>query len=141
MELELKHLAAYLPYKIEVVRNHSAKNIVNLTSNDLHFIQSNEDKLILRPLSDLHNDFIHNISFETYNKNPEKFSGKFVNYLEFIWQNTRISERIDYYELLEEFSDDILEIANYHVLQILLKYHFDVFGLIDAKLAVDINCL
>ena len=167
MKLEFKHLVAYLPYEIQILSKIESQiehfkfekcrlksvNMLSKCVTVIHDVGINEDeeyitdkeisniKLILKPLSDLNNDFIHNISLKTYNKNPEKFSGKFVSYLEFIWQNTNINDKIDYYELLEEFSKDILEIANYHVLEILLKNHFDIFGLIDAKLAVDINCL
>jgi len=34
-----------------------------------------------------------------------------------------------------------IQYAPFSFIQKLLEWHFDIFGLIDAKLAVDINCL
>jgi len=117
MKLELKHLAPYLPYKLQIVYEdyacelegldtHIDSVIVERVNCDLEYI-----KPILRPLSDLNKeeyaDFKHKYNLREIedwnNANPNSWS---------------------------------LECAIR-----LFQMHFDVFGLIEKGLAVDINTL
>jgi hypothetical protein len=121
MKLEIKHLAAYLPYKVKVsvLHNLTARNGIGgiehilTTKNDIY-------KLRLRPLSDL-------------TKEIEVDGEKFVP--------------IDYF--VGDDSDDILNACQikdlsylpYNLIQKLLEWHFDIFNLIPNNLAIDINTL
>ena len=125
MKLELKHLAPYLPYglKIGAVKNFEG---IRIMDSDIE----NSDKIvnigacirlqykpILRPLSDL----------ATSNK-----------VLDLLYEECQgIDENIDYWC---EFEGDITNTSiSFRASQILFNHHFDVFGLIEAGLAIDIN--
>jgi hypothetical protein len=131
MKLELKHLAPYLPYKLngkleneeyyettigELVRLDTATD-----SDSIAFciVGGYEDELkyfkpILRPLSDL-------------TKEIEVNGKKFIP--------------------IKETDIDIPFTSNYYFLvaygdvEKLLQWHFDIFGLIEKCLAIDINSL
>ena len=151
-KLELKHLAAYLPYGINVkhieYENLCGQEIVNFTKIericndwvtftkgcDWWFDSENdcEFKLILHPLSDLTKPIV----VEGYN------DGK-----EFIPADIIFPKN----EYKNEFERDIaigaLKLQNainhsctyYSIVEILLSWHFDVFNLIANNLAFDIN--
>jgi hypothetical protein len=139
MKLELKHLAPYLPYKLRVLYhfenrmmnagNGSSKNWIGITA--LLQRQSELCHPILRPLSDL-------------TKEIEVGGKKFIPIKEINWTITE-------YPLMEEdgtvFLQDscelnMLEISEvYKVYQMLFEWHFDVFGLIEQGLAIDVNTL
>ena len=131
MKLELKHLAPYLPYGLKM--KHSNGNIFELDGLgnlkdglglcELHKTKSNKTlfrqvkmvKPILRPLSDLfkENKDCLNIPYTELIR-PECYRWILVNDLDEIKLMT---------------------------LDTLLMYHFDVFGLIEKGLAIDINTL
>tara|TARA_R110001632_G_scaffold117450_1_gene229538 strand:- start:143 stop:514 length:372 start_codon:yes stop_codon:yes gene_type:complete len=123
MELELKHLAPYLPYGLKArfmhpVVKHQKTGVINNTYNldddvKLSIDYSDDEhiwmyKPILRPLSDL----------------------------------TEYSYTIGSYFNLEDFKTCVYN-KEVSVLEWedLLKNHFDVFGLIEKGLAIDINTL
>ena len=128
MKLELKHLAPYLPYKLKAKFMHPfvkhqkigiINNAYNLDDDVKLSIDYSDDehiwmyKPILRPLSDL-------------------------NYRH--WLDIFAIDDID--NILSEFqSNDSLDCVEYYLVVILLTYHFDVFGLIETGLAIDINTL
>lgn len=118
MKLELKHLAAYLPYKL--VGTWMLSDVLNisqyrrdeerrttLTEDNVKFFL-NTCKPILRPLSEVSDSLFEEIGFA-------------------------------------DEQDFIQTVLDGRILQInfnkLLSNHFDVFGLIPAGLAVDINTL
>lgn len=124
MKLTIKHLAPYLPYGlmsvdyfdgIELKRKIVPSNIVGFVDGDT------KAKPILHPLSDLTKEIEHN-------------GEKFVP-----------SDRL----AINLFSKGTKEIIlkgeingiPYWVMQYLFEWHFDVFGLIEKGLAVDINTL
>ena len=164
MKLELKHLAPYLPYglKFEV-------NIFDQAMTDGVMVGLNEIEIefsgirntitesftydlclpILRPLSDLTKEIEHN-------------GGKFIPIMVLYGGE---SYR-DYDFMLEVVDKPIIgkrieisvkdlpspcisfglktptnNILNYGNWQMLLEWHFDIFGLIPANLAIDINTL
>ena len=137
--LSAVHLAPYLPYglklqyvvreKVEktgimkkIIHNEDETNPtkVSIDWNDAEHIWM--FKPILRPLSDLTKEIEHN-------------GGKFVP--------------IDY-NAFRESKEHLIEFQNkfahyksvkYGIIERLLEWHFDVFGLIDSGLAIDINTL
>jgi hypothetical protein len=126
MKLELKHLAAYLPYglKFDGKRNGWVNfdgSVKNLCPMDLDG-RWEVIKPILRPLLDLTRqnvaDMIEYSDFDSvyFNSNPS----------DLIFINTED----------KTYLSDILKNTEF-----LLKNHFDIYGLIDAGLAIDINTI
>jgi hypothetical protein len=126
MKLETKHLAAYLPYELEVF-NKFYSNIETLeainTSGTLftnnffkEWLHISKYKPKLRPLSQLTQEIEHN-------------GKKFVP--------------IDYF--LDTDCDDILNAVQikdlrhlpYNLIEKLLEWHFDIYGLLENNLAIE----
>jgi hypothetical protein len=136
MKLELKHLAPYLPYKLKAKFMHPfvkhqkigiINNAYNLDDDVKLSIDYSDDehiwmyKPILRPLSDLNKEIKVNGNLFTPNHHP--------------LFKIFISADMDW------FIDNCPFFVDYGQVQKLLEWHFDVFGLIDAGLAIDINTL
>lgn len=122
MKLELKHLSAYLPYGVKIkfdttkrVKFHTM-SISNI--NDV-LIYTKNYKPILRPLSDLTKEIT--VNGETFVP---------LQYL---------SININWYGLEQWKSDH--KLMNVEEYNNLLSWHFDVFGLIEQGLAININTL
>ena len=127
MKLELKHLAPYLPYSLKIKTKYGWATMITLNewnvNGDCEDSYSYEDhpnevlefKPILRPLSDFKKD-LYSETFKTFNLN---------------WQNS------------EDFCLTPVSInsVSYELANILIKIHFDVFGLIEKGLAIDINTI
>lgn len=128
MKLNLKHLAAYLPYNLQMIFEKSRRIITMQACFDngsLHIIDCNEGneymlskwkfKPILRSLSDLTKEINHN-------------GETFVPIEKLKWEDTKgkfnASEPLSYLDA-----------------QSLLSWHFDIYGLINAGLAIDINTI
>ncbi len=121
-KLELKHLSGYLPYKLGLWHS-EWKEVLIMDSNGCKsyslsiYDVSKYAKPILHPLSDLTNDTCDFI----YNKE--------VDYSSIIqWINLDIESRLSSKFSLLFWND-------------LYKYHFDIHGLIEKGLAIDINTL
>lgn len=157
VKLELKHLAPYLPYRLkaemldyksdyvgkqydEIVGVHQwDKNCLYWSALTVGGSKPNIERIkpILRPLSDLNKEIEHN---------GEKFVP--IDWFEI---GDDWNESIDYgagnvklIGLLEDMSKHNfidLPYMSYGVTQKLFEWHFDVFGLINKGLAVDINTL
>ncbi len=127
MKLELKHLAPYLPYGLNLKINTPFGTTDRKFEIDcghdfnLHLSECNI-KPILRPLSDL-------------TKEIEVNGEKFVPY-EMLNYKPTIKHVADY-----PFSFIDLQYISYYSFDCLLEWHFDVFGLIENGLAIDINNL
>lgn len=146
MILELKHLSPYLPYglkgnlinedydvntlnkelyRIETGRTEKNKNF------DTFVIVGDEEcyieyfKPILRPLSDLVLEIEHNgerfVPSDLLSKNDKLKTGHTWNYYAINYENVKL--------------------LNYEIIEKLFEWHFDVFNLIEKKLAIDINTL
>ena len=138
MKLELKHLAPYLPYGLKGTSDNDYVNGVGFQSVDVTGLSEtrvsirkknvmvgllynyDEFKPILRPLSDL-------LKFK------ELFN--VVNTI----KQFQISEKGFYSLNYAEFYD--YKKLPYEIVNILFKHHFDVFGLIPKRLAIDINTI
>lgn len=129
VKLELKHLAPYLPYGLEIWFKTSKRvKIHTMSANNINDVlhYTTNYKPILRPLSDLTKEIEHN-------------GEKFVP-IERIDKNNNL-------EILKCLHDQDFDFPNdtdlfpYWVVCSFIEYHFDVFGLIDKGLAIDINTL
>ena len=127
MKLELKHLAPYLPYglKMELLNFPIGRHFRTLELDCGHdfnlYLQNNWVRPILRPLSDL-------------TKEIEVNGEKFVPTLEYSY--LRFEEISNY-----EGGENAMNFIQVREQNILLKLHFDIFGLIPQGLAIDINTL
>jgi hypothetical protein len=130
MKLELKHLAPYLPYALRIKTKHGFHTMETLNgwlvngdheesySYEDHPNETLEFKPILRPLSDLSkDDFGEYLIEELYTLDFEK-------------QILRILEDIRW-----------VNQCDYLLIQLLIEKHYDVFGLMEKGLAIDINTL
>jgi len=126
MELELKHLAPYLPYNLIVKSEfYSPIKSIELTPFELSLMCNTLHKLkpILRPISDLTKEV--------------ECNGEKLDFTLFDAETRIIINYQDYRkEKINPYSD-----FKYWEMQVLLKWHFDVFGLIEKGLAIDINTL
>ena len=137
MKLELKHLAPYSPHRLkgcEHVFTQSPKDtrIFELTAihpkekeefiwDEVNGKGSRIDcKPILRPLSDLTKDKFFKELFIL-------IGGGYKDYKTF--KNAQLNNYL---------CNDPLQYS-YRVIELLFEYHFDVFGLIEKGLAIDIN--
>jgi hypothetical protein len=143
MKLELKHLAPYLPYGLKgIYSEYIDKEKTDLGSfekEELIGLNFKEEKIfltfgyvterddfvpILRPLSDL-------------TKEIEVNGEKFVPVKHKDIKTTSTLKHVAKYN----FDYKELNFARWDVIQKLFEWHFDVFGLIEKGLAIDINTL
>ena len=121
MELELKHLAPYLPYGLEIINNVNKKR--ELTIYYLNYWKESgvELKPILRPLSDLTKEIKHD-------------GDKFTPCTDYYYIKDELEE-------LSALDSSYIRYTRYNVVKVLFELHFDFFGLIEKGLAIDINTL
>jgi hypothetical protein len=130
MKLELKHLASYLPYNLKCDIFLAQQNMgtcvwrirtldcfyLDKLKNNLEFIQP-----ILRPLSDLNSEIeFHGRKFYPIDELAE----------------------IDEVVVLQysfEFFETSMKYLPHWIVQQLLEWHFDIFGLIENGLAISIH--
>ena len=142
MKLELKHLAPYLPYNLKCIDFYKGykKNIhFELTPIELYQLDYDTVKPILRPLSDLTKEIEHNgekfVPLDKLTNNHRliiEHKDIISDYLMSREQTISFTKRIEKYICF----NDIINLTND-----LYSIHFDVFGLIKAGLALDINTL
>ena len=117
MKLELKHLAPYLPYELNIQNNSGDFHKMTGYTLDAYFIKKHtvSPRPILRPLSDF-NKGLYSEIFKTFYLN---------------WQNS------------EDFCLTPIGVnsVSYELANILIKNHFDIFGLIEKGLAINVNTL
>jgi len=126
MKLELKHLCAYLPYNVSIIIN--SDNVATIVPENITFILNNQEKckLPLRPMSDITKEiWINGKKFVPMRYFFELYGGGYYSYESFCThEKFTITENSSIY-----FEDA----------QKLIEWHFDIFGLIDAGLAININ--
>ncbi len=117
MKLELKHLSAYLPYELkykDIPQGYTEDRTLDTRTFEWAL---NNGKPILRPMSDLTKEIQLNgekfIPIEKLSPVPNFFNTEFLI-------KTPIA-------------------SSYEVVTKLLELHFDIFGLINKGLAIDIN--
>tara|TARA_R110000782_G_scaffold9407_2_gene30313 strand:- start:3220 stop:3615 length:396 start_codon:yes stop_codon:yes gene_type:complete len=129
MKIELRHLAPYLPYglsyqdskgNVKIMKSlDSIINMVDFGHGDAQEIK--EVKPILRPLSDLK---------ENLELKENLYKSHKIN---MYWHKWEALENKNNYKELEYLPKCIFDM--------LVEHHFDVFGLIDKGLAIDINTI
>ena len=120
--ITLKEWSAYLPYEVQVewIREEDKKTICDtLSISDYYFLINEDAKPVLRPLSDLKKEI---------EVNGEKFVP--IEKLPIIG--------MEVLELESDIKSGFIMQKNYNTL---LEWHFDVFGLIDRGLAIDLNSI
>ena len=135
-KIELKHLAPYLPYGLKMTWSDGKINVLNPELDEIDYSENevnltlvlfiinkghNDIKPILRPLSDLTEEITH--KGKTFIPAARMITHGFHNSF---WYEI---DKFDYRYLYAMDFEKLLE------------WHFDVFGLIDAGLAIDINTL
>jgi hypothetical protein len=141
-KLELKHLAPYLAYELSLLEEFEVNknevrtlrgielDMVITTLNRFPFNQRLpyvETKPILRPLSDL-------------TKEIEVDGKSFVPIKELIEKGGLKIGGLSEYGMIK-YIQRMPIMVDYWAVNYLFSWHFDVFGLIDAGLAVDVNTL
>jgi len=136
MKLMIKHLVPYLPYKIQLINGLGDVTTLNPLIRGFKYLQKSYDegynlRPLLRPLSDLTKEIEHN-------------GEKFVPADEL---NKMVTHYIEYVPLSGTWMigtnrDGSISLNGaYRCREKLFEWHFDVFGLIDEGLAIDINTL
>ena len=129
MKLELKHLAGYLPYGLKMYfesLDGNKKSDWILSSDTIEFALNNQNKPILRPLSYL-------------TKEIEVNGEKFVPLIKL--QSKGYNMNFDEEYTFDDFiKGDILN-NSYGFIELLLEWHFDIYGLIENNLAINKNTL
>jgi len=143
-KLELKHLAPYLPYGVKIGRHIRSNDLIIVLMNSYHIsgFFNNEYiyfKPILRPLSDLTEEqLLELVSIKGYKDIAPTIDYKFkIVQKPFgkIWKITKLDD----WALIISFNEP--ERLSYKLFSKLIEWHFDVFGLIEKGLAIDINTL
>lgn len=137
MKLELKHLIGYLPYGLNLMIDDVICEIegVDLHKKDTVIAERvnykfSEIKPILRPLSDLTKEI--------------EVDGDVFIALDII--SSHLEYELNYNSEENEFSTEqinrlfIMEIP-YLAIDCMLEWYFDIYGLIENDLAIDINTL
>ncbi len=131
MKIELKHLATYLPYSLKVQHESGLTMLMTCERKKGDFLSIESviqryGKPILRPLSDLEKEVTHN---------GEKF-------VPIDWFEENYFT-LDLHEQCQRLVSDNRWVngCDYMLIDQLIEWHFDVFGLIENGLAIDINTL
>jgi hypothetical protein len=147
-KLELKHLAPYLPYGLKVFWHKdsdpvwmeiSEGQLSHIIRRSTEYPNDNKWKPILRPLSDLCK-LGYKIKYPTEHS-INMLIGKNDNYGQVTLSEYKDKLSIDIES--EDYSNN--ENIDYSIFltiqEQLFKGHFDVFGLIPLRLAIDINTI
>lgn len=164
MNLEIKHLAPYVPYEpyARVIREDGEFDFIQLNAPQLNLFHHEyhyDFKPILRPFSDISNEI------ELPKDSPQIaiYGNKFIPLAELLkikypkWTKEKANSRYSEIhiennracfkymatlevKLMPQFSDFFLY-NEYWIIEKLFEWHFDVFGLIEKKLALDYNTI
>ena len=163
MKLELKHLAPYLPYGLIFHHEIIQKKLTMIGCEFTHELRIRftdglyaydvcKLKPILRPLSDLTKEievndekFVPIVELAKLFHTCKSAITHFSNIVNAGFYGASVNchienddSRFTYYQLR---NDEFVLSNTYDEIQKLLEWHFDVFGLIEQGLAVDINTL
>ncbi len=150
MQLKLEHIAPYLPYGLKM--NHEDLGLFDLTVHTLSQMSLPNGeynfktcKPILRPLSDLTKEI---------EINGEKFipADRMGNIgcmeVEYKLREDTLyffdsddEEKIKHWDAFTRIDFEDMRFTEWHMMESMLSWHFDVFRLIPENLAIDINTL
>jgi hypothetical protein len=136
--ITLQQLAAYLPYDIQIQNGNDVFTVLGMNKTIFTFkeglldISDHKNKLILRPLSQLTESIVHD--------------GREVNVKDEI---KKIRNGVDIYcpsngdiELnytTPDYATDIDLVDGYNIMQVLLKYNFNIFNLPESDYIIKPN--
>lgn len=139
MKLELKHLAPYLPYKLKAVDYFDGMKLEReiVPSNIMAFVEDDtRAKPILRPLSDLNKEIGCVI------QNDPSILRNYLIEIDGMSGNLKYIGKHNQADCFKYFNQCVGVLAlPFHIIEKLTEYHFDIFGLIENGLAIDINTL
>lgn len=137
MELEFKYIAPYLPYGLNFRISEgkifplNANHIFNNHTGQYKGLERGA-KIILRPLSDLTKEI--EVGGNRFVPVEKMYNGTINS-----WKNNQETCGIWYDYIMELHDHDLIKELQYSDILFLLEWHFDVFGLIEQGLAIDIN--
>lgn len=135
-KLELKHLAAYLPYGLKVQFTPFKNQILDF-ENIKFVLVSEYCKPILRPLSDLTNQ----IDWKGQRFYPiERLLSADEDDLNEFYLTGNLNPHWESFMKITN-SRHLIRGIDYWMIEGMFEWHFDVFGLIEKGLAIDINTL
>lgn len=143
MTLELKHIAPYLPYELYFMRYEKKcldKTVTPVVwSKDLHPFKTQlnavtlngfdyeKSKPILRPLSDLTKEIeVNGTKYESVK-----------HYFEEIYYTQTLHKQVN--SIIQD--ERWVNHCEYILVKFLFEHHFDVFGLIEHGLAINVNAI
>lgn len=129
-KLELKHLAPYLPYELKLKRFDGKISELEIGYNPTALLVN--FKPILRPLSDLMNEI--NIKNDVFIPVEYFEIGDDDSGTEYDNGNIKTIEKLIYISKYNCFFD--IHYLPFDLVQKLLEWHFDIYGLIDKGLAI-----
>lgn len=144
MKLELKHLAPYIPYDLKIQDGIGDIRSINTLDLSPRVIENGVTEYcsyirpILRPMSDV--KFIFQKLVDGMPFGPDYKSGLF-------FEEKKISKNTDLFIIKSTVCNELVLnkreplTCPYLAIAILIENHFDVFGLIEKGLAIDINMI
>jgi hypothetical protein len=144
MKLQIKHLAPYLPYNLGIKRKdykHENIFLLGIEFNDVvHKLGKTPIafiKPILRPLSDLNKEIeVNGEKFVPLERLTKIFGGRPISFDGNCFY-TKIQKSV-----VRKKEDVVpLHFSQLEAINKLFEWHFDVFGLIESGLAININTL
>ncbi|WP_153846330.1 hypothetical protein [Sphingobacterium paramultivorum] len=152
-KLSLEHLSPYIPYGLNMYHKESAVKIQKMTHFDLSvdLLQHHNKwrtKPMLRPISDLIKLIEHD-GRKFIPMHQLKNGGTDLNEFRFLeWKGYSAIDNEEHETCYDPETmsfnqfyrgDSRMCTKQYEKMQLLFKWHFDVFGLINKGLAIDIN--
>lgn len=136
-KLELKHLAPYLPYGLEIdLSPLDHMNLDSLLNNKVSYVDDYMNAYIkLKPSMDFAVSSHHSFSLSTCKPILRPLSDLIK---EVEHDGERFVPRSKFYG---NPTDVTINQMPYAVVQKILSWHFDIFGLIEKGLAIDINTI
>jgi len=134
MKLTIKHLAGYLPYGLKIKVGSSLCTMTideySFDKKGINSILEYDLKPILRPLSDLTKEIeVNGKMFVPY----DLFTETFGSNDDTLFENMNDEKNELHYSVCKDLP--------YYAFEWLCSLHFDIYGLIEANLAIDINTL
>ncbi|TFD96702.1 hypothetical protein E2605_07735 [Dysgonomonas capnocytophagoides] len=144
-KLELKHIAPYLPYglQVQIIETGNNRKLISVNANESVVLAADDlnpfsfprckpvtgIKLLLHPLSDLYKEIDGEIPADIL------FPKEYYSLIDFYEEHNRENQ-------IKSFIKDGLNWSDtYSFWEYLLSKHFDVFSLIDKGLAIDLNSI
>ncbi len=152
MKLEVKDLVGYLPYNLKCKTDIGILELSSIQINNRFkywFCENNFNNEILSKYNCTGRGFystqIKPILFPVTDLTKEiTFNNKNFVPLDILWELCDVTAEVDFIEALSDDHRSIKEklmFAPLTIVQKLLEWKFDIYGLIDAGLAIDINKL